>query len=39
VDMSENKLSANLPDDMFTSLESLKELYISDCGLNTLPKR
>jgi len=39
LNMSENSLSNKLPDDMFTSLQSLRELDISDCGLTTLPKR
>jgi len=37
--MSGNNLSAKLPDDMFTSLQSLRELDISGCKLRTLPKR
>jgi len=37
--MSYNKLSDKLPDDMFTSLQSLRELDISRCRLTTLPKR
>jgi len=37
--MSYNNLSDNLPDDMFTSLQSLRELEISRCGLTTLPNR
>jgi len=37
--MSGNKLSDNLPDDIFTSLQSLKELDISYCELSTLPNR
>jgi len=37
--LSGNKLSDNLPDDMFASLESLRELDISHCELSTLPKR
>jgi len=39
LNMSENLLFYNLPDDMFTSLQSLRELDISDCGLTTLPKK
>jgi len=39
LDMSWNKLSDNLPDDMFTFLQSLRELDISNCELSTLPKR
>jgi len=37
--MSYNILSDNLPDDMFTSLQLLRELDISRCGLRTLPNR
>jgi len=37
--MSGNLLFGNLPDDMFKSLQSLRELDISDCGLGILPKR
>jgi len=39
--MSRNNLSDNLPDDIFTSLQSLRdlELNISGCGLTTLPNR
>jgi len=37
--VSGNTLSDNLPDDMFTSLQSLRELDIRWCELTTLPKR
>jgi len=37
--MSDNEQSAKLPDDMFTSLQLLRKLDISRCGLTTLPKR
>jgi len=37
--MSGNELSDNLPDDVFNSLQSLRELDISNCGLSTLPNR
>jgi len=39
LNMSKNFLSDNLPDDLFTSLQSLRELNISDYGLSALPKR
>jgi len=39
LNISHNKLSDNLLDDMFTSLQSVRELDISNCELSTLPKR
>jgi len=39
LNMPYNKLFHNLPDDMFTSLQSLRELDISGCELTTLPNR
>jgi len=39
LDISHNYLFDKLPDDMFTSLQSLRELDISWCRLSTLPKR
>jgi len=39
LNVSGNELSDKLPDDMFTSLQSLRELDISNCGLRALPKR
>jgi len=39
LNMSESLLSDNIPDDMFTSLQSLRELDISSCRISTLPKK
>jgi len=39
LNMAGNWLPDNLLDDMFTSLQSLRELDISNCGLTTLPNR
>jgi len=39
LNVSGNKLSDGLPDDMFKPLQSLTELDISNCGLRTLLKR
>jgi len=37
--MSGNEQFEDLPHDMFTSLQLMKKLDISDCGLTTLPNR
>jgi len=39
MDISMTNLSEGLPDDIFTSLLSLRELYMRDCELSTLPNR
>jgi len=39
LNMSKNKLSEGLPDNIFTSLLSLKELDMEICKLSTLPNR
>jgi len=39
LNISENNLSEGLPDNIFTSLLSLRELEISHCKLSTLPNR
>jgi len=39
LDMSGSNLSEGLPDDIFTSLSSLRELNIESCKLRTLPSR
>jgi len=39
LNMSDNNLSDKLPDDMFTSLQSLRKLNIGRCELTTLPNR
>jgi len=37
--MFDNNLAEGLPDDIFTSLLSLKELDMEKCKLSTLPNR
>jgi len=39
LNLSRNSLFYNIPDDMFTLVQSLRELDISMCVLSTLPKR
>jgi len=39
LDISENNLSESLPDDIFASLLSLRELDMRGCKLVTLPNR
>jgi len=39
LDISENNLSEGLPDNIFTSLLSLRELNMCYCKLSTLPNR
>jgi len=39
LNISYNNLSEGLPDDIFTSLLSLRELGMSYCELSTLPNR
>jgi len=39
LDISDDKLSKGVPDNIFTSLLSLRELYMRNCKLPTLPNR
>jgi len=39
LNISENNLSEGLPDNIFTSLSSLRELNMSYCKLSALPYR
>jgi len=39
LNISDNNLSEGLPDNIFTSLLSLRELNMRDCKLSTLPNR
>jgi len=39
LDISYNNLSEGLPDNIFTSLLSLRKLNMSHCKLSTLPNR
>jgi len=39
LDISKSNLSEGLPDNIFTSLQSLRELNMGDCELSTLPSR
>jgi len=37
--ISDNNLSEGLPDNIFTDLLSLTDLFLDECGLVTLPSR